>query len=496
MESYTIKITNFFIQRYWWGGIVSGTLLGIGLLHPLTAVLAGAGVAGSIWLAHQLPSTRALGIAGALSWMTKALIVMSYLWLMYPIYWLPTIPGGAQLAVIGLNWIVAGIALGVVGALVWVGIHTLNTKSLPLMVLAIALGLVWLLGEVLGSLLFSIVFLGPGSTVGLAFTFGFIGYALAAVPVLQFAALAFGVYGLSFVLVVLSFLCLSLLSTKHRVSALISMVAVVVVCVYGVSSVDYQAQGITVASIDTTLRDRTSTPEKNAEAMAAMHEAMAAGLSINPDYILLPEDARYFSRLGQVAPSPANNFVKFQLSTSEAVIIDSSRTVLSPTEVVLRASYHLAGEVLATVDKQLLTPQGEYLSYWQSGLLRVLGFGAVLESYFRSSYVAGADHEIDNVSLPGVLFCFEASHPFVLEQRVSKHTPFVAYPISHAWFYDAHILTHQVDMMVRTHSIANQIAIVSAANLETGKVYYPDGQIVVPSVIDGGEQWQLRVIEL
>jgi len=478
--------------------VIIGFLLGIGLLYPVTPVLTVLGISLSVWLASTLNDARGLFFAGTISWTVKSLLSVSFMWSMYPIYWLEGVSNVAQLAMIGLNWLLVGFSLGVVGGLVWLLIHwfCFNLTQTWLRVITVA-GL-WSGGEILGSLLFSLVFLGPGSTIGLSFSYGFVGYALAALPVFQIGAVVFGVYSLSFLAVVLA----QMIMRIHRVRwwfVIIPITKIVIVSFVLHIYFNYNEQGVSIATIDTFTRDRTvptALTDSTPLYINQIHEAVMASVSHNLDFVLLPEDARYFSNFDKLAKTNDIALDRITLRTFPGTIIDSGRTAIDTTTAVLRAQYFQNGQPVMVFDKKYLTPQGEFLSYWQSSLLRAFGFKDVLEEYFWSSYVPGQTTQLSTLGLPAVLFCFEASHPLAVRMRVTNNTPFVVYPISHAWFYNADTLTHQTDMMMRTHAIWNRLPIVSAANMEAGKVYYPDGRIVVPVVTDSGDGWVVRVINL
>jgi predicted amidohydrolase len=475
--------------------VLSGLLLGAGLLQAELFLLTMMGIALSVWCASRYNNLRTLILGGFISWCTKFFLSASFFWDTFPVYWLNEVSPVIQFSAIGINWFLTCASLAVGGSLLWVGIHYITRYGIRDWLVIGVIASWWVVCEVISSILYSLVFYGNGGLIGPHFSGGYVGYALAATPLLYFGALIAGVYSLTFLVVVMSQIILYWSNLRW---VMVLSICTLIIFVSSVTSyiVTYAPQGITIATIDTLLRDRSGTPESAAIAVAVTHEAVLAGLKERPEYLILPEDARYFSRLNQLAPTPANALSTFVIRSSDTVIIDSGRSMLSSGAVVLRATYYQAGESIATVDKRYLTPQGEFISYWQSWLLRLFGYDAALE-YFQASYVPGAPPTItDDSRLPALLFCFEASQPLAVSRRVGKHTPFVVYPISHAWFYDAKTLTHQMDMVMRTHAVWNQIPIVSAANMETGKVYYPDGRIVVHRVVAEGTGWRLRVFEI
>jgi len=97
---------------------------------------------------------------------------------------------------------------------------------------------------------------------------------------------------------------------------------------------------------------------------------------------------------------------------------------------------------------------------------------------------------------PGVLFCFESVSPWGVRQIMQErgNVPFIAHPISHAWFNEPHILWQQLDSMLRVQAIWNQQYIVSVGNQTSGQVYTPTGTIVTPTLVTNGSGWTLRSV--
>ena len=72
-----------------------------------------------------------------------------------------------------------------------------------------------------------------------------------------------------------------------------------------------------------------------------------------------------------------------------------------------------------------------------------------------------------------------------------RKLPFVAHPISHAWFHSSKILWQQQDVMLRIQARWQGIPIVSAGNMMQGKLYLPNGQIDNGEIIESGDGWNI-----
>jgi apolipoprotein N-acyltransferase len=99
---------------------------------------------------------------------------------------------------------------------------------------------------------------------------------------------------------------------------------------------------------------------------------------------------------------------------------------------------------------------------------------------------------------PGLLFCFEGISPTgvrqILEER--EDTPFIAHPISHAWFHEPEEVWHQLDAALKVQAVWNDMTIASAGRHAKSKVYFPDGSIVVPEPVASGHYWEVSLVEI
>lgn len=147
-------------------------------------------------------------------------------------------------------------------------------------------------------------------------------------------------------------------------------------------------------------------------------------------------------------------------------------------------------------DKQYLVPQGEYVPTLYGAILYLLGYGDVVARVAQdSSYRPGPLTQTTSLPsyIPGVLFCFESVSPVgVSSLQKNRPLPFVAHPISHAWFHTPHILWQQLDVMLQIKARYSGVPIVSAGNMVAGKLYLPNGEIVDGRVVGTGDRYQLR----
>lgn len=507
--TWLIKIQQSFkLLSLFWQAFIAGSLMGLGLIIPGFFLVTFVGIILFFWSCRQVVSVSGAFWLGFVSWCTKSLVSLVFMWQMFPIYWLDAVGYSSQLFLIGINWFLSAVAFGVAGALVSVAYYFLQQKFKRYryhVFVPILVSVLWVLGEVTGSLLFSIIFLGPGTLIQNYFTYGYVGYALAAIPGVWYASVIAGVYGLGLLIVTFSYTIA--LIPKIMVSQMawrLGGVGIITLILAGVLYSPQYPTGVTVASIDTQFRGRGALASPGGEAhIIALHEAVSASLDKSVDYVLLPEDARYYERLPLVASTLESPFDAYGSMVNEAVVIDTARTQLTDGRNVLRASYYSRGSLIASSDKDYLTPQGEYISYWLRGLLIIAGKGALLTlpnvgNYSPGPLVTPTNKDgVPILDLPPTLFCFESTNPIAGYQKIkqSPEAPFIFHPVSHSWFYNAHVLTYQLDMKLRVQAQMSGVPIISAVSMGTGKVYFPNGQIgVIPPSVEG-DGWAVRVVK-
>ncbi|MCA9357025.1 hypothetical protein KC872_02335, partial [Candidatus Kaiserbacteria bacterium] len=459
---------------------VTGVLLGIGFVFPILWVLGIVGGAYFIYLLKQTQTLKTRYLGAWLAWTIKTAFASVWFWSTYPIDWLPVEIGKVQLLLIGGYWLIASLCLGaggIVVVLAWQ--YGQNLVKSKYFFWGLSIPSAWVMGEVVGSIVFSIVALGPGGTINSSLSFGYSGYLLAEHQWFMLVAKMAGVYSLSFGFILLA---ISLLKLTKFITQQYHYVLLVFIILLSVSAnlpilnkTVEVAEGYKVVTIDTNfpahiLRDKGGAAMMSDE----LSEAMTAALTEEPDYILLPEDARFFAQRSN--PAAVKAFFQFQYHNPTAVIVDSGRVDTGDNTFLQTFIYTGGKNKIEQVHKRYLVPQGEFLSYFLSGLLRLIGYGDVIDQVSRGeSYQVGPNTDQSSLSenVPGILFCFESVAPTgvwtLLKER--PNLPFVAHPISHGWFHESKILWHELDTMLKIQAVWNNKYIVSAGSHAEGKVY-------------------------
>ncbi len=420
-------------------------------------------------------------MGGLLVGSIKCLGGYSFVWSSYPMSWVVLGPV-SQLIFIFLYWISTAVFMGLGLALMATVFLYIckNYKRLFLWTFAP----LWLLGEILGSFFVSVILLGSGSYLNINIGHGYLGIALANIPVFYpFASIA-GLYGLTFAAAAIGSIFYYIFSQKKWSlvkksfwSVYVVTASVILYVVFPTATIPTLDQK--VIAIDTRF-DTTLLSSIDGDRLKAKNEigAVLAAAKTAPDIILLPEDSRITTYLG--GEENALEFLKERIK-GDVLIVDTAR-VDQFDRAILRAFYYDLGKSkVYKTDKQFLTPQGEYITYAFVVVSRLLGRGEQLKSILENqNYAPGeiSDYREFPEGVPGLMFCFESSSVYGLSRVADlREENLVLHPVSHSRFHHPKILWFQLESMLRVQAVYTKKTAVSAGNMALSKIYTPDGRI-------------------
>lgn len=474
--------------------VLSGLLLGVGFIFPAAWILGVVGIAYCIHLSLSTSSWKKLILGSLTAWTIKYACALVWFWSVYPVEWLAFDLGNVQLVLIFFYWLTASLWLGFGGVLFSVATQALNTH-VRFKVLAVCIPFLWVISEILGSLFFSVVTIGHGGVITSAFSFGFVGYLLAQHTLLIYVSGLYGMYSLGLVIVVLALVLVSL----KRVSVHQSVVFISLLYVTGfvpfLASLPKTNDSHHVVTINTQFPpNQIRTPEGAQLIRKELDAAMNAALELEPDYILLPEDARYFNQSQN--PNQTKALFRFQKGNPDTIIVDTSRAESGGATVLQSYIYNGLENTVNQSHKRYLVPQGEFMPALYVGVLNLFGYDDLTKKIAKdiAFEVGDKTSQVDSSQTsPGVLFCFESVSPkgvkTILDER--GEVPFIAHPISHAWFHESHILWQNLDSMLRVQAIWNRQYIVSAGSHVPSQVVSPNGLIKLPDAVAFGDRWSV-----
>jgi len=437
--------------------ILAGLCLGIGFVIPILWPLGLGGIILCLDLIKRNAYFYKVFFLVLVVWFIKSAVALSFFLATYPITWTGLQNPLWQIIAIAFYWLTNSLWLAL-GGLFFVGLVlvTKNKRFYPSWLSVVSLPLFWLLGELAGAWFFSFFTSGPDSLLQTYFSIGMVGYLLANSSFgILMAGLA-GVYGLTIIFVFLAVATIELFY-KNKKSLFFILPTLLIIFYsnwnYFISKTVLNEKPITIFSINTKFDSSFLGKDGGQEEKhQTINKAVEKGLTYNPDYILLPEDSRYLN-------------------------------------------YNYSGIYSQVVMSHFQFTQGEFPPYFYSGALRLFGLGKAVDNLsHKISYRRGPLLQTADISdyLPGILFCFESIRPDgVRSLAKERKLPFVAHPISHAWFHSSKILWQQQDVMLRIQARWQGIPIVSAGNMMQGKLYLPNGQIDNGEIIESGDGWNI-----
>ncbi len=459
----------FINQVFWWAGII--------------------GLAVLVYAVTHLHCYKSAFWAGALAGSIKMFFVYSWFWTVYPFDWMGNFSHILQLGAILWVWLIASVGTGV-SLSVFTLVLFLKIKGAYRY---LVFPLVYVASELFGSILFSFVESGPGSTLNTETSFGYLGYTLARHGIFGSLAEIFGVYMLSF-MVALVALCLAdsvALCERnpfHRIRNVAIVSGIFILCIgsYFTALPASQAQkNLTVVTVNSHyINAFQPTSAEKANRVREMITAFKAALQVGSDVIIFPETAYALTVFG----SPDNIFSYIASQTDDQpLVIDSDGTISAQGEPVIRATlYDMRTKSTHSVFKEFLVPTGEYVPYHLSLLMKLAGFTEVRE-YLSKAMAFKRNESIGKQGIvpePGVLFCSEVLSSKLVYQASKRATlPLLVHPVSHGWFHNPLTLWYQLDLILRTQARFSGLPIVQAANMWESRAYNENGYLIPGTVV-------------
>lgn len=484
--------------------VVAGSLLGLPFLVPALWFSGLLGVAAFAFATKFAKTPKSVLIGGFIAWTTKSLFALSFGWSIWPIEsFLFTLPLDG-FWVIAMYWVSGSVFLGTGGAFVagWLWYAWVHKKNETFALFT--LPVLWLLGEFLAARFFSVLTVGPDGFYTAAFSYGQLGYVLAEHNLLILLAKFGGVYLLTVVAATLGVALwygYQTLSGTKRTTVLAGTLAVLILSGFIHVAGEVPNVGLKIAVVDTEFNNQIiRSQDEITQREVLLDAAIKVAIAEDVTHIILPEGARFNDAM-QSANALAGR-LRFLTADAEVVLIDSGRAELNAVDTALRATvYDGVSKAAWQVDKQYLVPQGEYVPVYFGELFKLIGMGdRVAEVGKVFDFVPGPldDQSVLPAHLPRILFCHSSADPVAVRELLADgaEVPFIAHPISHAWFGGSQVLKDQQTAMLRIQALWNDIAIVSAGNKTSGELYAENGEVRIPTEVGSGDGWMVSVIDL
>lgn len=361
--------------------------------------------------------------------------------------------------------------------------------------------------EYLRSWSITIFTLGPSSLWGPHFTLGHLGYASVSSPFVILAGMT-GVYGLSFLIAFINHLIyFSARSIKGQIFQMKNIVkfgfSFSVIFLIFASAYYFQVfqdkktflskNSIPISIIQTNFPSLFSyTPKQEMEFSNIQVELFTGIFKQNqwPRIIIFPEHANFLKRVSHLS---SQAFLVDILKPKEALIIDSGWHLEEKTgAAVTRLIYFdsRAQKIIASFDKVLLMPVGDYLPYFLTAVLNFIGRDDwIVNMEMTRGYVKGKNLETveyNGIKL-GALLCAEVVSPYLYKELTAKGAEVLIGSASDAVFKGNRLLLGQLLAMAKIRAAENNRYFAQAANQGDSYVIDNRGNLVVKNEKIGNE---------
>ena len=469
--------------------LIAGVLLGLATTLPYTFVLVFLGLVPFLILIEQRISLRDL--------LTKSFIfgaafygtVYSWFWGVFPLTWIGIQSPFISFAFLAFAWVTTIIVLALVMVFRAYLAKFLIQQHKEFYTFIVAS--VWVLFEYVGAVTFAILWSGKSALIGAHWTFGFLGYAVAEIPILRSLTAIGGIYLLSFTVVFIVTTVYVVCFHTRKIKEIIPMGVVIgVLCICAIvgytSSFLDKGEQKEVALVHTVYPSKliATTFEEKRERAEHIIEAMR-NVEGKPQIILFPEGSAVLNVLTEqekkdfLAPLVESNNDVLVLNPANNENADGNR--ISSVWYVRPMS-----GLIETRNKQFLTPVGEYAPYIGIFIANMFNVDGWLEATYEFH---GYTPVVDNVNIfsekeVGVLQCSEIISP-VLYRELAQHHQLLGNAASHAPFSHTSVIREQTLKMARIHASANDRYFIQSGNIAPSFVISNTG--AVKTFVNGEE---------
>jgi apolipoprotein N-acyltransferase len=298
--------------------------------------------------------------------------IFSWLWSAYPLsYFGITSP----IVALGLIFLVFTVSI-TANALPWgIGawVLTRNIKKLDPLHIPLVSAAIFTLAEYLRAWIYGIVWFGKGSALGPHWTLGNLAYLTHPVGLIASTASVWGIYGITFLLV---FLVSAIILLAYRrtllphLSTQLATALVLILCAYAISvGVPNPSQPIRVAILQTKkptflVPSQVGALEDFRQKAKLMDEAIAMP-DLQNGFIVMPEGSDFSTTLGNFLDTASLQTYFSRLADHQVTLLENIKVSAQDDASLRSRTVAINGEdgVVASYDKQLLTPIGEFLPY-------------------------------------------------------------------------------------------------------------------------------------
>jgi apolipoprotein N-acyltransferase len=314
-------------------------------------------------------------------------------------------------------------------------------------------------------------------------------------PIIQFADIT-GVYGVSFLIVLVNASIADFLMDRRKYVGLIaSLMIVLLVLTYGSAKLNKpeNGAGMTIAVIQGNIeQDKKWDPSYQAETISVYKRLTRTAITHRPDLVIWPETATpfYFTGARENDRKLTSDLMTFVKQNQVALLFGSPTFEITPDRTILgRNSVFLLspeGAIVGTYHKMHLVPFGEYVP-----LKKVFFFVDKLVAAI-GDFQAGDDYAVMPIpvekpdqqrsAMLGTVICYEIIFPDLVRHFVKHGASIIATVTNDAWF-GVSAAPYQHFSMAVFRAVENRVPVARAANTGISGFIDSKGHILQTSKI-------------
>lgn len=318
----------------------------------------------------------------------------------------------------------------------------------------------WIIGEFVRSWLFSVISAGPNTTLGPFWNFGALGFAASVTPLIYLSRFV-GLWGLSFVVVVINLAIFWLLHRRYKLPAVILLSIVVLSAAAWLVYKNPSGKEIKAATVQFGNNDSLQIGGVD------FHQDLAQKVQgKSADMLVLPE----YSDIFVESEASTDQAMAHKLLSSEnsPIITSTQRNDDNDQRFNDIAVYDSSGGIRHTQDKQFLIPIGEAMPYAFIYLFRATGQGSTIDSQFHEREVTknpnpDSPYSINDIKI-GSLACSGAIGPELYRGLTASGAQMLTNSASLSIFSKAPTYHQQAQQMARFIAVANARPFVQATD--------------------------------
>lgn len=324
------------------------------------------------------------------------------------------------------------------------------------------------------------------------FPWSLLGYSQYSVlPVIQIADIT-GVYGVSFLIVMVNAALAAFIMNRKQYACMISAAVVMALVLgYGYTRLKTpdQQDGLTISVIQGNIeQDKKWNNAYQAEVISTYKRLTLEAIKHHPDLVIWPETATpfYFGGTGQADSTLSSDLEAFTRKNNVPLLFGSPTYQVAPDRVIhLRNSAFLLsaqGKIEAVYHKFHLVPFGEYVP-----LKRLLFFvGKMVQAI--GDFQQGEDYTVMTIPARGssvtisTVICYEIIFPELVRQFVNNGAGIITTITNDAWFGRTSAPYQHFSMAV-FRAVENRVPVARAANTGISGFIDAKGRILETSTI-------------